>query len=139
MISEDVRGRGEVLSEHQEFRFNRALARWHEGDSETAIRILTELVAEAPEFGPARMMLGAYLADAGFPEDALLHLRQASELGPKSELASRALFHALYDLERREDAAAVLRKYLAVSDSSDLSDVLSEIERELLESNRDAL
>ncbi len=128
-----------MLSEHQEAQFNRALACWHKGESETAIRILGELVVEEPESGPARMMLGAYLAHAGEPEEALPHLRRASELGPRSQLASRALFHALHDLDRKKEAAAELRRYLAVKDSSELRALLSEVEHGLSEGNRDAL
>jgi len=115
---------GRSLSDEQsdspwEDAYRQALASWEAGDASSAIETLEGLVSLHPEAGPLRALLGAIYRDTKALEPALEQLEEAVRLLPESDMASRGLFHTLWDLDRAPEARDELRRFLAITDSDE--------------------
>lgn len=112
--------------------FDRALVLRDEGEYQSAIAILEELVAMLPVPKHSRLkahslvQLARLYERCGRQHPRELHLRHAVQIAPKFELASLALFHALWDSDRRTDAIREMLRYLAIKDSPGYRELMND-------------
>ena len=83
------------------------------GDAAAAERVLSRLVAAAPDRAPPRRALARALLALGRPEAALEQARAAAEIEPKSLDGMVLLGFSMVASGRPEDAVAVFRRALA--------------------------
>lgn len=96
-----------------------AIDAWQSGLVSEAIAALSELARAHPEAPQVHGLLGMYLWDNDQAGLGLPFLRRAVALAPDFEMASIALFHALYDIGAEEEAVAELQRFLEVRDSAE--------------------
>lgn len=117
--------------------FDDAIASRDSGDLEAAVEKFSSFIGKCPDFGPAYTLKGAILDDLGLLDEAIVCFRKGVELKPLSELASLALYHALWDTGDRRGALAEMGRFFAAGGiSKDYDEMLDEIE-ELLKSVQD--
>jgi predicted Zn-dependent protease len=117
--------------------FNAAIQANRAGRTVYAIRVLKALAAGNPNSAAILGYLaGVYYMQERF-EDAEKTFRRTVTLSPKSELASLGLFHSLWQLGRRHESFAEMRRLLTDVDSEEYKTLLrdlavaGELEREL--------
>jgi len=109
----------------------RALRLRDEGKLEEASEIFLDLANRHPRVaGPRGVLAGLYYRLGRFSESADC-FRRAVEINPRSELANRGLFHALWRLGKNEEAIAVIRNYTELTGSDVFLDILRSYEREM--------
>lgn len=64
------------------------------GDRDGALRVVQKAIANRPRDGEARLLLGSILSDAGRVSEAIIELKEAVRLLPRSPLALNALGEA---------------------------------------------
>ncbi len=112
--------------------FDRAMVLRDEGQYPAAIAVLIELIAELSDADQVLLKAHslvqlAYLyKQTGDCVDRELHLRRATEIAPRFELASLSLFLALIALDRREDAFREMLRYVALKASPGYRELLSD-------------
>jgi predicted Zn-dependent protease len=93
-------------------------------------RALTLLVSLAAAYPKSAAVVG-YLAGIYFESKqyalAEKSFRKTSRLSPKSELASLGLFHSLWQLGRRREAFAEMRRLLKLTDSEEYKTLLRDM------------
>jgi predicted Zn-dependent protease len=120
-----------VIEQDFEAQFNLALKLRADGRPAAAIELLVELRAREQSRPAVAGMLGAILLyDLDNPAEALSHLLESSKLSPNSELASVALFHALFELERTGEAFDEMRRFMSNHRSEEYERLLTDINRE---------
>jgi uncharacterized protein HemY len=80
------------------------------------IKALEGFVAQDPEDGLARFMLGKELLGAGRPAEAVDHLRRAIRLTPDHTASYRWLGNALEQVDHPEEAIEIYRLGLETSE-----------------------
>ena len=95
--------------------FNRASSLWHEGKLLEAARIFKGLDKKFPNQPAILGMLGAIYFTTGNYANALTYWEKVVKLSPKSELASRALFHTLLQHERFDDALTEANRFIKLN------------------------
>ena len=113
-------------------RFNEALKRRDEGDYPGAIAMLRELAEKRPTDAAIVGMLAGLEVCVDDFANAVEHGRRAVQLSPSSELASTALFHALFGAEDIEGAFAELARFRRLTESAEYEQILSELESDTL-------
>ena len=73
------------------------------------------------------MFLGATLWELGRLAEAEPYAQETVRLSPMSELASKCLFHILWDSGETAAAVDEIHRFLSVSESPDYEDILKEI------------
>src|SRR5205809_5538118 len=86
--------------------FNEALQHRHAGRNKEALGILLPLSRQKPSSASVFGILGDLYWRAGRLDDAAQSFKRATELSPRSELASLGLFHTLWESGRIEVAKA---------------------------------
>lgn len=112
--------------------FNEALARRDAGNMAEAIAILEKLAARRPRKASVVGVLAGLQRQAGDYEASVLNGRRATELAPRSEMASVNLFHALYHLGEIDGAFRELARFRSTKHSPEYEQMLMEIEEEAL-------
>jgi tetratricopeptide (TPR) repeat protein len=95
-----------------------------------AIVPLEKAASQFPDAAPLLWYLGSvYLHDLKEPAKALPHFRRAVELTPKSERASKGVFHSLWNLDRFDEALEEIKRYQLLTDgkSQEYSEIVAEI------------
>lgn len=112
--------------------FERALRLRDEGQIVSAIAVLSELATRRPDLAHvAGTLAGLQFQHEDF-EGAARNARRAVQLAPRSELASRILFHALYQLRDLAAAFEELARFRSTKNSLEYDQTLSELHDELL-------
>jgi outer membrane protein assembly factor BamD (BamD/ComL family) len=96
-------------------RFSEASKLWKEKKLPQAIKIFKGLDGEFPNQPAILGMLGAIYYSTRNYAAALGYFEKVTKLNPRSELASRALFHALIEHERNADALAEARRFIRLN------------------------
>ncbi len=113
-------------------RFNEALKRRDKGDYPGAIAMLHELVDKRPtDAAIVGMLAGLEVCIDDFAS-AVEHGRRAVQLSPRSELASTALFHALFGIEDIYGAFAELGRFRQLTESAEYEQILIELQTDTL-------
>jgi len=81
------------------------------GKLSEAAAVLVSLADRYPEDAPVHGMLGHVYDGLGKTREAAASFRRATDLAPRSELASISLFHALYELGDLDAAFAEMRRF----------------------------
>jgi tetratricopeptide (TPR) repeat protein len=99
-------------------------------DYRGAVRVLEGLIHQYPDSRLGHLILGYfYYSLLNAPRKALPHLRIAVRLGPKSEKASRGLFHCLWDMNRLDEALEEIKRFQLLTNWSckDYREIVAEI------------
>jgi predicted Zn-dependent protease len=100
------------LNLEREERLQQAIDLNRNGSSNDAAIILQKLVEEFAEEAPLWWYLGGiYQYGLKQPAKAIRCFRKATALKPKSERSSLGLFHALWDLDRVDEALAEIGRF----------------------------
>lgn len=78
------------IEDSASLRVDRAVAKYYEGDSTSAIATLQECVEAYPEYGPAWANLGLFYESRGHTSDALDAYAKAIEVDPDDEQGSKS-------------------------------------------------
>ena len=108
--------------------FNKALALRKLGDYQGALKIFRELNLRHPNYAPILSMIGILYIDLGKHNDAVQYLRKNIVLSPRSHLASRNLFHSLYELEDYKGALIEMKRFLSISYHEDYEMIIKDQE-----------
>lgn len=93
-------------------RLDEAIAASNSGQVTKSLAILKELVDEHPDQGPLQWYLAGTLQyRASDPAAALPHYQRAVALHPRTERASKGLFHCLWDLDRIDEALGEIKRF----------------------------
>ena len=114
--------------------YNKAVGLRKEGRDIEAVIILRQIVDLHPDLAAAHNFLGSILWKKGDLDEAITCFIQAVKNAPKWELASRALFHTLYEKGQKDRAFAEIRRFLSVSDSKEYSQILNDLNLGLVKS-----
>jgi tetratricopeptide (TPR) repeat protein len=110
--------------------FELAIELRNKGQLRDSINVLSKILNEYPvdkkTYG-IYSVLGGVLADLGENEKALINFKKATELNPKSELASLGLYVTLAKLDRDEEAIHELIRYLKSYPAKLYKDTLEEL------------
>ncbi len=97
------------------------------GDTNGAIRILRQLVAEFPEKPAAYLIIGDILWEEGKLAQASKEFRAATKHFPKSKIASLGLFHTLWKQSKTDAAFDEMKRFQSISFCSDYEEIVNEI------------
>ncbi len=107
--------------------FDRAVKLHRAHKTQEALAILERL---AREYRKSAAVAG-YLAGVYFGQDeferAAKWFKCATDLAPKSELASLGLFHSLWNVGASTEAVAEMRRFLRVADSREYGKLLRDL------------
>lgn len=98
------------------------------GETRLAAQVLAGVASEFPQASSVHGYLAWYLSKSGRPVEAMEHARQAVELSPNSERASRVLFHVLWRDGRQDQAIEEIKRFLGVRESDDYASILKKWE-----------
>ena len=107
------------------------------GDPLRAIRLLKSIASRSPKSAAVIGYLGGVFYNQERYAEAAEAFSTAVAISPKSELASLGLFHSLWQLGRRHESFAEMRRLLTKVDSDEYKTLLrdlavaGELEREL--------
>ena len=116
-----------------EQRFQEALALKDAGELTAATDILASLAQEASDSIGFWLVFGDAREELGDLSGAVTCYGNAVRLAPTHELASRSLFHCLWELSQKGDeeaqsrALAEIRRFLSVSDSQVYEEIIQEL------------
>lgn len=113
--------------EQYEKAMQRALELRNPGNLREAAKILKQLEPVGAQHPGVFGLLGATPWKLGRLAEAEHPARRAVELCPHSDLASRILFHILWDSGETAAAVEEVNRFLSVSESDDYEDILKEI------------
>ena len=117
--------------------FKEALDLRDKGDLAGAIRILRELSELHPNIPPVLGMLAGIYYLNGDMKNAADYFKRTIVLSPKSETASRGLFHALFAMERIDEAFDEMRRFTAIAHSEHYDAIIKEFSEEYDRQSRD--
>lgn len=115
--------------EAEDANFSRGVQLRDQGRFEEAIEIFQGMAKRHPSFAATFIMLGGLHNELGQCEEAASAYRRAVELSPKTELANRGLFNALWTMGREKEAIHVIRTYRELTGSDAFDDILSSYQR----------
>jgi len=110
-----------------EHRFQEALALRDAGDLQAARDILLDLTQADGTSAAAFAVLGGIYWTLKDLDRAIPCFEEAIGLAPKAPVASLGLFHCLWEQGRINLAIAEMKRFMAVSDSSDYRMIISEM------------
>lgn len=117
-----------MTEEEYEAEFNRALQLRDAGAFEEAVQVFTGLLGSGFRRAAVHGMLGGIIHyDLKDPVTALPILRKSVALSPHSELASLGLFHALFALDRVDEAFDEMRRYVKDHESEEYDELLRDL------------
>jgi predicted Zn-dependent protease len=143
-----LRGPNECLAENSamsnpesfddiEEEFDGALALRDTGKVDEALRILQDLALRRPDAYPVFGAMAGIQYEKDDLEGASRNFRRTVVLSPRSELASRGLFHSLYKLGKLAEAFEEVARYRALKSSAEYDLILKELLAESEETLRD--
>ena len=108
-------------------RFKRVNQLRKKGDPSEAIKVLRSLVADFPKKAAAYLVIGDILWDEGRLPQAATAFRVATNLFPKSDVASLGLFHTLWRQSKTDAAFQEMKRFQKISFSQDYKDIVDEV------------
>ena len=96
---------------------------------ELAIQQLSEVAAQFPTASIVHTFLARMLSKEGLHDRAIERGQDAVRLSPKSEIASLALFLALWKAGHRDAALDEMKRYMAIGKSKEYSRLIKEFRR----------
>jgi len=108
----------------------------NKGDYAGAISTFQEAIRNSPRCSVAYWLLGGiYFACLDDPRAAVPYFQKAVQLSPKTEIASLALFHALWDTDQTFDALEEIKRYQLLTNwsSKDYLEIMQEIKEKWLD------
>lgn len=114
-------------------RFEQAVRHRDQSRLNEANRLLEELVEQDPEDPAAALVLAGIYFDMQKFDAARELFARIVQLQPRSELASRGLFHSLWKLGHHDEAFDEMRRFLAIADSEDYRKLLEDMMADLRE------
>ncbi len=118
------------MTEDQEREYARAYQLQQNGDLIGAAAVLRKLSDELPQSATVAMVLGKTYWDLGELDHALQWFLRAVDLEPSTELASLALFHCLWEMDRTDDAFDEMRRFLRDNYSNEYKQILDDINKD---------
>lgn len=118
------------LSPQSEAQFNQALKLKDQERYEEAVELLRPISERHPDIAATFGIMGGCYNMMGRYEEGAANYGKAVEINPRSELATRGLFNALWDLGREKEAIAKLRRFKALTGSTAFDDILESYRRE---------
>lgn len=112
--------------------FREALRQRDQGNISAAIKLLAELTAKQPDRASVVGMLAGLQLDIGDFAGSASNARCAVNLAPKSDLASRILFHALFGLDQIDEAFYEVKRFRTIKHSAEYDRILAELENDTL-------
>lgn len=116
-----------AFTKHQREQWALAQERSRLDDVHGTLEILRNLVAEIPESAMLNATLANTLKAVNDIEPAIEHFQTAVKLVPTSELYSLGLFHMYWSQGRQDDAFNEMKRFMAISDSSDYREIVAVI------------
>ena len=116
--------------------FELAIELRDKGQLHDSINVLSKILDKYPIDKKAHgiySVLGGVHADLGENEKALINFKKATELNPKSELASLGLYVTFAMLDRDQEAIDELIRYLTLNPANLYKDTLEELLEDLEE------
>lgn len=107
----------------------------NQGNYSAAIWLFEEAIRKSPRCSLAYWLLGgvfySFLHD---PQASLPYFKKAVKLSPKTEMASLGLFHALWDMDRIDEALEELKRFQLLTNwsSQDYLEIVDEIKEKWL-------
>ena len=83
-----------------------------------------ELSVLYPEIGSVYGLAASIYFELDRFEEAVKKYRKATEISPKSEMASLGLFHSLWQLDRGDEAFEEMKRYMSIAESSEYNELL---------------
>lgn len=105
----------------------RAVELREQGDISAALDILEEMSGRQAESPLYLAALGHTYSEAGMTDEAIPCFREAVKLEPEHEMLSLALFHALWNAGRVQEAFREARRFLMRADSQDYRSMIGEM------------
>jgi predicted Zn-dependent protease len=96
-------------------KFNYAIKLWHNKKTNKALSILKSLEKEFPNQPTILGMIGAIYFSIKDWLNSSIYYEQTIKLSPKSELASIAFFHCLWNQERFDDAFSEASRFMKLT------------------------
>ena len=113
--------------------FKQASDLWHDGEPQAALEIFHRLAAEHPQQPAITGMIGSiYFSEKDY-EQARVYFHETVCMSPKSELASRGLFHSLWQIGERDAAFAEMKRFVSISESAEYDRLICEMNEYLAE------
>ncbi len=106
---------------------DRALKLQRAGRARQAARALEKLALTDPDSPTVVGLLGNLYLELGELEKAVFHLRRATALSPKSELASVGFFHSLWESELFTEALREMQRFLRMNESPEYAKLLRDL------------
>jgi tetratricopeptide (TPR) repeat protein len=104
----------------EDFLFEMGILLRDQGDYEGACRTFSQFIQNYPDDFAGYLLKGSILLyKMNLVDEALICFEKAVELNPKSELASVALFHCLWEKGRTDDAFEEAKRYILVAGRSE--------------------
>ncbi len=107
--------------------FSKAISLRDKGEYNLAKNIFLKIIGIEKHEPSYYLILGQIEKNLGLLNSAEQYFRKAVELLPDHELASRALFHALWNQDKTEDALDEIRRFQSISDSEHYREIMAEI------------
>lgn len=104
--------------------FNQGLRLRDEGQLEEAAQIFKEIASRHPRVAAPLGVLGGIYNELGRFTEAAKFYREAVRINPKSELGNIGLSNALWSMDKKDEAIAVLREYTDLTGSDSYSQLL---------------
>jgi predicted Zn-dependent protease len=101
-----------------------------EGNCSGALEIMKDLVDSNPRSAVLRSVLAGIFWELGELEIAEKEFKLAVGLDPESEKISLGLFHCLWDRQKKDEAFAEMKRFMAITDSEDYKKIIKEINRQ---------
>lgn len=95
--------------------FNQALGLWREDKPFEAIKILKKLNKNFPNQSAILGMIGAIYFCLDNWKNSCIYYKKTVKFSPKSELASIALFHSLFQLKKYNKGFDEIKRFLSIS------------------------
>jgi len=111
--------------------FNKGIDLWRSGRYDESLKILLKLATRFPDHPPLLGVIASVYFEMDDLEHAIEYFKRTVELSPKSELASRGLFHSLYRSGFKDRAFSEIRRFLSLRSSDEYLRLLSELNEEL--------
>ena len=110
-------------------KFDEALRLRDQGNLGGAHDILSQLCKSDAATAAMFAVLGDVLWEMDCLSDAIHTFYRVTEMSPRSEVASLALFHSLFQAGRQDEAFGEMRRFLSIADSTEYETLLSDIQR----------
>ncbi len=114
------------------FLYEQAQTHYKHERHEAALKACEEMYTIWPDAGPVSELIGhIYYFGIGDLDRAIPSYEKAIKAGPRAETPSLGLFHALWDMNRENEAFDEMRRFLSISNSQAYTELLDDMTKEL--------